>query len=304
VSVAPLTIGDGRLELVVAPELGGKVTEIRCLRHGRQWLAGSLESLLPSSAPGEYGPAEAWGWDELFPTVMPGAATPAPWPAPLRDHGELWGRPWQVIAHGEALLALEYADPELGFRFRRALAVDGGRLECHYTLTSERKDAVPFQWSMHPILALHPGERLSLPGIDEVKATVVVNRDLPPGPTILSWPRHGEVELGTVAAADGETVLKLYAGTTADNTVSVTGEECELSFRTDPELAPYVGIYVNYGGWPADGPLHHVGIEPTNAPEDDLGAALEACGGADVLGPGAAIHWSIGISLGSRCREP
>lgn len=299
--VGTITIGDGRIELLVLPESGGKVTELRCLRHGRQWLAESNEHALPGSAPGEYGAAEAWGWDELFPTVMPGASTPPPWPAPLRDHGELWGRPWRTLAQRADSLELEYADPDLGFRFRRRLTVRDGRVECEYSIRSEREEEVPFQWSMHPILSLQPGERIGLPGIEQVKATMVVNRDLPEAPAILDWPRHGNVDLGTVAASDGETLLKLYAGTTVDNTVAVTGGECELSFRTDPEFAPYVGIYVNYGGWPAGGPLHHVGIEPTNAPEDDLAAGLAGGAAVSVLAAGATVSWKICLSLGARC---
>jgi galactose mutarotase-like enzyme len=296
---SPVRIASESLELLVLPELGGKVVALRCLRHRRQWLVEHLDSLAPTQD-GSYGPAEAWGWDELFPTVLPGAAAPAPWRAPLRDHGELWERPWEVTERDERRLGLAYVDAELGFRFERTLEVEGARVSCRYRVTSRRDDPLPFQWSMHPILSLEPGEQLMLAGVQQVRATGSGHPALPDAPAVLDWPVHDGLALGTVRSCDGQTILKLYADARPSGRVMVTGRPCELSVTTDVEHAPYVGIYVNYGGWPAGGSLHHVGIEPTNAPEDDLDAAVRS-GRVDRLPPGGSRSWSIEISLGRRC---
>lgn len=268
---APVRIASDRLALTVEPGYGGRVTELRCLTHGRQWLAEPVDEL-PAAQDGSYGPAEAVGWDELFPSVLPGAATPAPWPAPLRDHGELWGRPWEVLDHDAARLGLAYEDRTLGFRFERLLELDGGTVRCSYRVSSQRDEPLPFQWSMHPIFSLVPGERVV----------------------------HDDVALATVGPADGETIMKLYADLRPHGRVAVLGQPCELSLATDVQEAPYLGIYLNYGGWPAGGPLHHVGLEPTNAPEDDLDAAVGS-GRVGMLAAGATRAWRVELALGAGC---
>jgi galactose mutarotase-like enzyme len=294
-----IEIGSDRLVLRVEPDLGGKVTELRCRHHGRQWLAPRLPQL-DATAGGAYGPAEAWGWDELFPSVLPGASAPSPWPAPLRDHGELWGRPWRIVQHDPSVLALAYAAPRLGFEFERLLEVEGAIVKCAYRLSSQRDQALPFQWSMHPIFSLDPGERLELPGVHSVAATGTGHRLLPGAPATLSWPVHGGLDLAHVREADGETILKLYAALPASAAVAIRDGDCELSIRPGPALTGDVGIYVNYGGWPAMGPLHQIGIEPTNSPADDLETALRS-DQAGLLEPGEERAWTVEISLGPNC---
>ena len=228
---------------------------------------------------------------------------PAPWRYPLRDHGELWGRPWRVTARDAASLTMEYADPGIGFRFARTLEIAGGTLVSRYVLTSTASGPLPYQWSQHPIFALTPGERLELPGIDRVKATVTAHHALPDGPATVGWPAHDGLPLGTVRPSDGETLVKLYSGLPTGGMVAIRGGPCELTVTTDASFAPYIGIYLNYGGWPPGGPLHHVGIEPTNSPYDDVAAASQA-GAAGVLRAGERHRWEARFTLGDACLGP
>lgn len=297
-----LTIESGELALAVLPDLGGKVATLTCRRHDRQWLAGEC-SELPKADDGSYGPREAWGWDELFPSVLSAAATPAPWAHPLRDHGELWGRPWRIRNRDASAVTLDYADDDVGFRLERTLDIERGTVRCRYVVTSTATRPLPFQWSMHPIFALSPGERVEMAGIDHATATVTGHRALPDGPATVDWPDHDGLSLGTVRPSDGETLVKLYAGLPDDGVVAVRGGPCELTVVTDRTFAPYIGIYLNYGGWPASGPLHHVGIEPTNSPHDDLDAAMRD-GTADVLDVGERRAWEIRLALGEACLTP
>jgi galactose mutarotase-like enzyme len=297
-----LAIGSEELALTVLPDDGGKVATLTCRRHDRQWLAPERPELAAADD-GSYGPREAWGWDELFPSVLTATATPAPWPHPLRDHGELWGRPWRVTQHEPSSLTLAYVDDDTGFRLERTLDVERGALRARYALSSTATEPLPYQWSLHPIFALAPGERVELAGIDRVKATVTGHHALPDGPAVVDWPRHDGLDLGTVRPSDGETFLKLYADLPTDGTTVMRGGPCELSVTTDPAFAPYIGLYLNYGGWPADGPLHHVGIEPTTSPHDDLNAAAHDDAAA-VLAPGERRTWEIRMSLGADCLTP
>lgn len=248
---------------------GGKVTSLRCLRHGREWLHGPTAA--PASAD-RFDAARSCGWDELFPTVL---AT-----GELRDHGDLWGRPW-----AERGATLSYEDPGGRYQFERSLELDGGTITAAYTLRNVGAEALPWMWAMHPILAVEPGDRLELPGVREVIAEG----------RVVGWPvatlGGRRVRLDRIAPADGKTVLKLYARA---RTAVVTGERCRLTVSSE---LPYLGLYVNLGGWPAPGSgLHQLGLEPTTAPVDDLATAVTR-GLVRVAGPGEETRWTATVRV-------
>jgi hypothetical protein len=280
------------LTIELDPEDGGKVTRLRCERHERDWLHGPVASA--EGGGGGFGADRSWGWDELFPTVLGTQRAPSPWPRDLRDHGELWGRPW-TTADGTAL---GYEDPGGRYRFTRSLERLDGTLRARYTLCNTGSRPFPWMWSMHPILAVEPGDRLELVGVRSVAATYVR-----PGPReaegrTLHWPvatvDGRRVRLDRVAPPDGATALKLYAGPRAGHTARLAGRACRLELTAD---VPFLGLYVNLGGWPGPGSgLHQLGIEPTTAPVDDLATAVDR-GLERTCLPGAPIRWSVSLRI-------
>lgn len=295
-----IELANGRLALAVDLDDGAKVVSLRCLRHGREWLSQRRDDL-PPSAEGTFGARESWGWDELFPTVLPGPGAPPPWEAPLRDHGELWGRAWQLVERSGERLVARYEDAGGRFELVRALTLEGDGLRADYRVVNGTSSGLPFLWSMHPILGLTPGERLVLPGVDAVHATYVSHPRLDPGEQRLGWPvADAGVELDRVTAPDGSTALKLYAEPAQPPSVAVEGARCRLRLRAlggGPVTA--IGLYLNYGGWPGPGsPLHQVGLEPTTAGVDHLAAAGERRRAAYV-DPGSELGWGIELRLDS-----
>jgi hypothetical protein len=57
-----------------------------------------------------------------------------------------------------------------------------------------------------------------------------------------------------------------------------------------------MGLWLDYGGWPEEKPLHQVAIEPTSAAADDLAGAL-ALGQARWLAPRETHEWSVRLTL-------
>lgn len=88
------TLANGLISLTFIPELGGKLSSLRDLRSGREWLW--TNEHLPYQKPtgsNSYVNADTGGWDECFPTVAPCSYPLEPWQGiPLPDHGELWSQ--------------------------------------------------------------------------------------------------------------------------------------------------------------------------------------------------------------------
>ena len=83
--------------LEVVAEVGARVVSLRDLARDREWL---LQNTPPTEAEGMawssegvvFGGRESFGWDECLPTVAPCPDPLDPAAAPLRDHGDQWGR--------------------------------------------------------------------------------------------------------------------------------------------------------------------------------------------------------------------
>jgi len=292
-----IRLGTAGLTLELDPRDGGKVTRLRCERHGREWLHGPPD-VEAAGAPDDYDASRSWGWDELFPTVLTTTGAPSPWPSVLRDHGELWGRPWLVEEVAPRSATLRFADPGGRFGFVRALVVDGPTVLARYELRNLLSRPLPFLWAMHPIFSVEPGDRLELPDVRSVAATHLRPQRLPAVGSRLDWPvadvDGAAVRLDRIAPVDGETAIKVFAGPPHPPVARLIGRPCGLEIR--PQL-PFVGIYVNRGGWPRSGSdLHQVGIEPTTSPADDLTGAV-AARTHRVLGAGGVASWHVHMEL-------
>ena len=122
------------MRVAVIPEIGGKIISLESRRTGRDWLWKNphLPLRKPPADAADFGAFDAGGWDEVFPTVNPCQVPNSAWGnRALTDHGELWYRPWQVVAAkvgspAGATLTLAIDDPELPFRFERTLTLAPG----------------------------------------------------------------------------------------------------------------------------------------------------------------------------------
>jgi hypothetical protein len=87
-----LVLDNGLVRVVILPELGGKIWELRDLTTGRQflWQNPRIQPTKVQFAAG-YDDQFFGGWDELFPNDVPEALRGEEFP----DHGETWTLAWQ-----------------------------------------------------------------------------------------------------------------------------------------------------------------------------------------------------------------
>lgn len=275
-----MVLENEHVALTLTPHFGARVTSLIDKRTGRNWL---VPGDLVGGAGNEsaFGGQEARGWDECYPTV--GRCASIAWRRTLRDHGDLWGRPWTCTQTQQAIAAT-YVDERT--RFTRTLTLEGLCIVASYKVTNARDTLLPTLWSQHCLLACEPGERLTLEGISGLQA------------------RGQAIDLVNVDGTDFTKVhdtasglaLKAYGAVDGRARVSIMGEKGGIAFSWDAQDAAFVGLWLDYGGWPEDSPVHQVAIEPTTSPTDDLSGAL-AGEHALWLKPAQSRRWQTAITL-------
>ena len=275
-----ITLSSDRIQLTLEPRFGARVTSLTDRRSGRQWLVlGSCQGAAGDQA--SYGGAEARGWDECFPSIASGSD--AVW-GKLRDHGQLWGRPWQVAADpGAGHCTTTYRTAT--FAFERGLALQGPVLTASYSVTNHAPKPLPYLWSQHALLATNPADRLSLIGIP----------DLISGASRYIWPHHPARDLTLVGPLDEGFAQKSYAATPTGGSAAVCGPDGGLRFDWSGDL-PAFGLWLDYGGWPPDAPVHQIAFEPATAMADSLADAT-ALGQIRRLAPGATDRWAVRLTV-------
>jgi len=303
-----ITLDNGVVRAAILPELGGKMISLMRLATGSEFLMPPPEperGYRKSFQGAIFENYDTSGFDECMPTVSECA-----YPAgdfcgrQLPDHGELWSVPWQheilprelhLSAHGSALPYVLHKRLRLR---RSAVLID-------YEVCNLGEAAFQFIWSAHPLLKVESGARILLPA---------ENSEL-----FIGWSKgdrlgiSGESCTYPVVRRNGEmddlSVVKPRRTGFADKlfTQRLRAEFCGLyrpeidesiAFRFDPEVVPYVGLWICQGGWPLSRESKHftVALEPCNAPSDSLAEAI-AMGACPTLPPGRSIRWSLSIEL-------
>jgi galactose mutarotase-like enzyme len=294
--MAGVRIENEALAVTVAPHYGARVTSLIDKRTGREWMAGGGEST-NTGDDAVYLADEAVGWDECFPTVAPWDATTTAWSRRLRDHGDLWGRPWRVDSQSVSSIVTSYATAE--FTFTRALVLEGAALQASYSVRNEGSRPLPFMWALHGLLAVSPDDRIELPGVTGVEATYLVHRGRAIFAPHLTWPGPDSavgLALDRALAAEEHFAGKLYASGLNTATIGDTRGALHLEWSRDVE---HLGIWLNYGGWPEAGGPHHIALEPTTAPVDHLGQAMVR-GTAITLAPNDSRRWGVTLTCTER----
>jgi hypothetical protein len=287
---ATITLENDDLRLVVCPDLGARVLSLLPRRSGREWLVQGEPPSEPSAWAGEdavFGGREAFGWDECLPTVAPCPDPLDAGAALLRDHGECWGRPAEAVADGEVLVS-RWRSSRWDWAFERRLRLDGSAVEAAYRIENRGSRPLPFLWSIHPLLALETGSTVELDRPGEHRMTAAIGFDRPPDALPDRW---------TVADITAGTALKAYARMAGPG-IGLARQPNGATLRVSWDLvvAPVAGLWLDFGGWPSDAPVHQVAIEPTTSEDDDLCSAI-AAGRDKVVEPGGAATWSVLLTL-------
>jgi galactose mutarotase-like enzyme len=290
------------LRVEVLPALGGKVSSLSLVPEGGEFLQGPLKPYAERTATTPFDESDGSGWDECLPTVGPSQIAFGSQTATLKDHGDLWRLPWTVEDSSDTSLALSVEADSLPLRFTRRFTLDGSSLIVDYSVTNTGSERVPYGWSIHPLFAIEPFDRIVLPdSVKEVKGTQTKGR-LGTRDRMHAWPVNAEgIDLSLVGMAEDDVADKLLLPSPAEGWCALEriGLRARLRVEWNPSDWPWLGLWICYGGWP-DAPGakkgYTVAIEPCNLPVDSLSDSLET-GAGSYLDGGATRSWQLRVRL-------
>lgn len=290
------------LSVCILPELGGKAFSLRNRLSGREWL---WQSGKPLGNPG-YGASfmdgDGSGWDEMFPGIDPCLYPLAPWQgSQIPDHGEVWSLAWSHHCTETSL----HCSVE-GKRFPYVLektytfAADD-TLRIDYALTNKAETPFSFLWAAHPLLNVHEGMKLLIPGAPpEIEVSYSEGGRLGGFGDKQPWPvvetAAGIIDLSDIEPEEGRFAEKYYfTGKLADGVASLfdprAGEMLTFMFPVD--RVPYLAVWANYGGF---GGHYHLALEPATGRMDRLDHAIRQNEAAVVLANGV-YRWHLEVKV-------
>jgi galactose mutarotase-like enzyme len=310
-----VVIRAGDCAVTLLPEFGGKIASIRW--RERELLQEPLLPVAPRTRTMTFDASDASGWDECLPSVAACTITTEGGIASIPDHGDLWREPWSVVTEQEAKPGSENRSVTLrGECFSLPLCLErtttlteiagGWRLSLDYTLTNRGRIAVPWAWAAHALFAVEEGDSIELP--DSIVELHVegsgggrLNRN--DGP--VAWPmaqlaKGGKTNLSRVHGASSNIGDKLFAGPlrTEENWCILHRPKAGIRIRItfDTKTAPYLGLWLCYGGWPEGSGAKQMCVapEPSTTPVDSLAGAADW---SRVLGPGESNSWPVRVDF-------
>ena len=308
-SLDAVVLNNGWLRLTVVPELGGKIVSLIRNESGYEYL---LQPQDPERACRQrnYGDKfedyEPSGFDECLPTIANCLYPEAPFSASqLPDHGDIWCLSSAIEIVGEQI-RLTSSIRSLPLRFTKKLQLRENIVRLDYEVTNLSQSSVKFLWSAHPLLRVEAGADIILP--NEVKEVEIGwSRDSRLGKSgdRCAWPTATEcsgrmVELNQGGSPSAGTAEKLFTPRLSEGLCGVflPQQNESITFRFDPQLVPYVGIWLCQGGWPTSSAAKQftVALEPCSGRPDSVEEAIRR-NECVTLAANATTRWWIEIEV-------
>ena len=316
-SLDVIRLQNDRVDLAIVPQAGGKILDLIDRRSGRNWLWKNPH--IPISIAerhSDFGKEQdSGGWDEVLLSVKPGRIrTASEHVAAIPDHGDLLACDWtveklQLDANNDLICDMVATGSAAPYRFERRIRIPDNRavVEMSYLLSNEGDEALPSYWCAHPLLTIEPDSIIDIAGNTPLRIEDAETRACSAAETEQRWPnlmlRDGKThDLSRSFASNGTRrtfASKIFVRSPDDGSASVSLKDgSRLTFRFDPEELPWLGLWINNGGWSGCGsePYTNLGIEPTTSPYDCVNEAIEN-DAVPWLQPREQRRWSLKLEM-------
>lgn len=308
-----------RVDLVIVPQAGGKIIDLIDRRSGRDWLWKNPH--IPVSVANRDDnfdkEQDSGGWDEVLLSVKPGRIrTASEHIAAVPDHGDLLAGDWTiekllVDANSDLFCDMIATGTAARYRFERRIRIpaDSSVVEVSYCLRNDGDAALPSYWCAHPLLAVEPDTVIEIAGNMPFRVDDAKTRACSAAYSEQRWPnlllRNGEsFDLSRSFGSNGVRrafASKIFVRSPEQGSASVSLKDgSKLTFHFDASELPWLGLWINNGGWSGCGsePYTNLGIEPATSPYDCVNQAIEN-DAVPWLQPGDERSWSLKVELQS-----
>lgn len=310
-SFEALVFDNDVLRLTIVPELGGKIVSLIRLESGYDFLLEPPEgerAYRTRSYGAKFEDYETSGFDECAPTVAECLYPEEPFlKRPLPDHGDIWSSPSEAEIEGEQI-GLTTHLRSLPLRFTKKVQLHESAVRLDYEATNLSQSGVKFLWSAHPLLRIESGAEILLPKeVNEVEVQWSNENRLGEPGDRCSWPQarssSGRVfQLNQIVSPSCGTAEKLFTPRLSEGFCGMflPRQQEGISFRFDPRLVPYVGVWICQGGWPTSRTAKHytVALEPCLGRPDSLREAIRR-NECVTLGGHESMRWWMEIEMNS-----
>ncbi|WP_158941659.1 hypothetical protein [Granulicella sp. S190] len=299
-----LSLENNSLKVRILPEFGGKIVSLCSVRTGLDFILPSLNQYAHVAPSDEFSAGDGGGFDECLPSVAP-CESIAGEPS-IPDHGDLWRVPWHVDSDSEeGAIVLHAESTSRPLRLTRRATLEEETLVLEYSLLNLSDAPTNWLWSAHPLLQVSEGDRILLPDeVEEVEVEYSADGVFEKG-TCIPWPiatspAGAAISLDTMPGRDGRTASKLFGRMGRSGWSALYRKEYGqgLVVRFDPNVLPFVGLWICAGAWPSSGAAkqYTIAIEPTTSNSDSLESAVRN-GTARRLNAREHVRWRMEFQL-------
>jgi hypothetical protein len=285
------------ISLGIKPKRGANLYSILTPTEPRGWIFYDPSRVTADEA-ADLGYDDVWsgGFEELFPNDAPG------WfeGRSLRDHGELWNAPFDILEHSDTHVRVERRCMTVPAIVRKTVSLHqaSAGFDVAYEIEHVGQEPFHFLFKLHAAIRIETGDRLLLPGgrvtpVDPSFGGVIRSGcDWPLGPSARG---SGTADLSLVPDASTRLREFVYVSQLPEGWCGLqrqrTGEA--IVFRYPLDKLPYCWLFLTYGGWRD---YYTAVLEPcTNMPKDLTTA--KARGTSARLDPGQTFEFTVSVTI-------
>lgn len=253
----PFTLANSLLQLVVRPDLGGRIDQLHDRRTGRDWLwhpdAYEVTQSRSLSLGSSFDQNWTGGWDEIFPNDAAGPFQG--WE--LVDHGELWSQAWTVLEASDLAITLQYQCQTVPVLVTKTIILHPTSPEAtlEYEFRNQSDQDIPFLFKQHCAIAIHPGDEILLPECWVEPAFIEFSKVIGRAAKT-RFPKAfaadgAEVDLRVVPPPTSQLQEFYYSSDLAIGQCGIyhSTSRSRLLMQFEQADFPYVWMFQSFGGW-------------------------------------------------------
>ncbi|HQG62981.1 MAG TPA: hypothetical protein PK719_04950 [Bacteroidales bacterium] len=283
------------------PNPGGKLSSLINKKTGFEYLVQRGNTIYCDQPfDGVYVKGECSGYDDMFPTIDTCFYENEPWKGvKMADHGEVWSLPWEYKIEKNSL-CLSVSGVRFPYSLTKKIHFSShNRLRIDYSLVNNSPFDFEFLWAGHMMFNVEEGTKIEVPTDCKQTITIFSNRGRKFG-DLNDWPYFRNTD-GTSYKADVARPKEIMGKEKFYFTNKLKNGWCKLVYPNKKELkvfftaktVPYLGIFINEGGWDD---LYNIFIEPCTVAYDRPDLAKKF-GQISKVGPSGKYTWYIDIMI-------